>query len=199
MPFVSKRASEDASNTGNSRDGYLNPHNLDDGDKVRFTLLQEAPFECFLLWGHEDGNIKAKRPFRFANDPTPEDIDVKLGEKYVRPLNRDGTAPEPVKLEQCVAVYNHEMERVQVLAWTQKTITSQFDAISQLEDYEDAFLDIDFILSRKGAGTNTEYTLTPLMRKKGITPTIEEEWKEVRKTFKLERLIDGGDPFKEAE
>ena len=199
MPFVSKRASEDASNSGSSRDGYLNPHNLDDGDKVRFSLLQEAPWECFLLWGHEDGNIKAKRPFRFSDDPSPEDIDHKLGEKYVRPLNRDGNAPEPVKLEQCVAVYNHEMERVQVLAWTQKTITSAFDAISQLEDYEDSFLDIDFILSRKGTGTNTEYNLTPLNRKKGLTTTIDEEWEKVKKTFKLERLLDGGDPFKESD
>ena len=86
-----------------------------------------------------------------------------------------------------------------VLAWTQKTITSAFDAISQLEDYEDSFLDIDFILSRKGTGTNTEYNLTPLNRKKGLTTTIDEEWEKVKKTFKLERLLDGGDPFKESD
>ena len=50
-------------------------------------------------------------------------------------------------------------------SWTQKTITQQFDVISQLEDYADSMTDCDFYLSREGQGTDTKYTVQAAPKK----------------------------------
>ena len=95
-------------------------------------------------------------------------------------------------------MYNYDLERVQVFSWVQKTITQQFDVISQLEDYADSMTDCDFYLSREGQGTDTKYTVQAAPKKKAMAKTVEDAW-EAEKEFDLERLISGGNPFKEEE
>ena len=199
MPFISDRAKKDAAASGSSsKGGYLNPSSVKDGESARFALLTDNPLEFFELWGASADNPKSRKPFRFENDPTPEDLEEAMGGEYVRPLNQDGTSKEPIKLAQAVPIYNQDLERVQVFQWNQKTITSQFDAISQLEDYSDSFLDIDFVLSRTGEGKETTYNLQAVPRKKGTTAAIKEAWSEAQEEgFDISRLIGGGDPFKE--
>ena len=200
MPFISTLAKEDAAASSSTKDGYLNPSRIKSGNKVRFTLLADEPFMFYELWGHEATDPLKRKPFRFIADPTKEDIDVKLGSDFVRSLARDGKGFEPCRIAHAVPVYNHELEKVQVFSWIQKTITTQFDQISQLEDYSDSMTDVDFFLSRTGEGTDTTYNLAAVPRKKGTTGTIEEEWSKVQEEgFDLSRLIDGGDPFKESE
>ena len=200
MPFISTVAREDAASTSSTKDGYLNPNKIKSGEKVRFALLADEPFMFYELWGHEATDPQKRKPFRFTEDPTPEDIKAKLGDTYVRSLSRDGKGHEPCKIAHAVPVFNYDLEKIQILSWTQKTITQDFDGISQLEDYADSMTKVDFFLSRKGEGTDTKYSVQPAPRKKGMSLIISEEWESVNELgFDLNELIKGGDPFKPGE
>ena len=198
MPFISTVAREDAASSSSTKDDYLNPSGIKGGQKVRFTLLAEEPFMFYELWGNHVNDPEKRKPFRFAEEPTPEDITEKLGEDFIRSLKRDGTGPEPCRVAHAVPVYNYDLERVQVFSWVQKTITQQFDVISQLEDYADSMTDCDFYLSREGQGTDTKYTVQAAPKKKAMAKAVDEAW-EAEKEFDLDRLISGGNPFKEEE
>ena len=198
MHFISTLAREDAASSSSTKDDYLNPSSIKGGQKVRFALLAEEPYMFFELWGNHVNDPEKRRPFRFAEEPTPEDITEKLGDDFVRSLSRDGKAMEACKIAHAVPVYNYDLERVQVFAWTQKTITQQFDVISQLEDYADSMTDCDFYLSREGQGTDTKYTVQAAPKKKAMASAVEEAW-EAEKEFDLSRLLKGGNPFKEEE
>ena len=197
MPFISTIAREDAAASSSTKDDYLNPSSIKGGQKVRFTLLAEEPYMFYELWGNHVNDPEKRRPFRFAEEPTPEDVTEKLGEDFVRSLSRDGKAFESCRIAHAVPVYNYDLERVQVFSWTQKTITQQFDVISQLEDYED-MTECDFYLSREGQGTDTKYTVQAAPLKKAMAKAVDEAW-EAEKEFDLERLLKGGNPFKEEE
>ena len=58
--------------------------------------------------------------------------------------------------------------------------------------------DCDFYLSREGQGTDTKYTVQAAPKKKAMAKAVEEAW-EAEKEFDLERLLKGGNPFKEEE
>ena len=197
MPFISTLAREDAASSSSTKDDYLNPSSIKGGQKVRFALLAEEPYMFFELWGNHVNDPEKRKPFRFAEEPTPEDITEKLGDDFVRSLSRDGKAMEACRIAHAVPVYNYDLERVQVFAWTQKTITQQFDVISQLEDYED-MTECDFYLSREGQGTDTKYTVQAAPKKKSMVMAVAQAW-EAEKEFDLDRLISGGNPFKEEE
>ena len=198
MPFISTLAREDAASSSSTKDDYLNPSGIKSGQKVRFALLAEEPFMFYELWGNDVNDPQKRKPFRFIEEPTNEDISVKLGDDFVRSLTRDGKGPEACKIAHAVPVYNYDMERVQVFSWTQKTVTQALDNISQLEDYEDSMTECDFYLSREGQGTDTKYTVQAAPKKKSMVMAVAEAW-EAEKEFDLDRLIQGGNPFKEEE
>ena len=193
MPFLSENASSAVAPGAGG--GYLNPSKIQSGSSVRFALLDDNPLEFYEVWGDAtDGGVK---PFRFSNDPTPDDIEAELGSDYTRRLNRDGTAPEAVKFAIAVPVYNHDTSKVQILQLSQKSIIRELDSISQMEDYSN-LLEWDFVLVKEGNGLNTEYSLRAVPRKKNTEPTVQEAWKEVQAGgFDISRLLSGTNPFKE--
>ena len=193
MPFLSENASSAVAPGAGG--GYLNPSKIQSGSSVRFALLDDNPLEFYEVWGDAtDGGVK---PFRFSNDPTPDDIEAELGSAYTRRLNRDGTAPDAVKFAIAVPVYNHDTSKVQILQLSQKSIIRELDSISQMEDYSN-LLEWDFVLGKEGNGLNTEYSLRAVPRKKNTEPTIQEAWKEVQAGgFDISRLLSGTNPFKE--
>ena len=73
MPFISDKNKSAASGGGGG--GYLNPSKIQSGGNVRFALLDDQPLEFFECWGESSEGIK---PFRFAEDPSPEDIEEEL-------------------------------------------------------------------------------------------------------------------------
>lgn len=202
MPLISKRL-RDSSSTGNS--GYLKPSDIKDGDSLRFSLLSEDGLDYYLFWVQEVSG-SGRKPIRCENDPSPEDIKDLLeqaqerwGKEYDRPLNKDGTGSDAIKMASSVPVYNYNTSSVQVLEWNQSTITQALDEISQMEDYRDCMTEIDLVLKRTGQAKETRYSLNAVPRKKGATASIDLAWKETQeKGFDLRRLLDGGDPFKEA-
>ena len=202
MPLISKRL-RDSSSTGNS--GYLKPSDIKAGDSLRFSLLSEDGLDYYLFWVQEVSG-SGKKPIRCENDPSPEDIESLLdqaqerwGKEYQRPVNNDGTGNDPIKMASSVPVYNFDKQCVQVLEWSQSTITQALDEISQMEDYKDCMTEIDLVLKRTGQAKETRYSLNAVPRKKGATDSIELAWKEAQeKGFDLTRLLEGGDVFKAA-
>lgn len=191
MGFLSKKASASV-NSASSGGGYLNVSKLPDGGSVRFALLSDEPIEGWEIWATSpDGQSK---PFRFSEEPTPEDISVELGDFEPRE-GRGGPGTVDIKFFIAVPVYSYDAGKVQVLSLTQKSIIKELDAISQLDDYEN-LLDWDFNLSKKGSGLLTEYTLRPVPRKKGSQEHIDACWIEAKSAgFDLSRLFAGGNPF----
>ena len=89
MPFLSsKAASAVAGGTGG---GYLHPSKIQSGSSVRFALLSDQPLEFYECWGEaEDGSVK---PFRFAEDPSADDISTVMGDDYTRRQNVTAQRP----------------------------------------------------------------------------------------------------------
>ena len=193
MAFLSKTASANVNSSGTGG-GYLQLSKLPDGGSVRFALLSDEPLEGYEVWGQCAGQSK---PFRFEQEPTPEDITVELGDFEARE-GRGGPGTADVKFFIAVPVYNYESGKVQVLQITQKSILKEIDQISQMEDYEN-LLEWDFTIGKKGSGLLTEYTVRPVPRKKGSQEHIDAAWLEAKaEGFDLGRLLTGGNPFKAA-
>ena len=191
MPFLSKQASA-AVNNSSTGGGYLSLSKLADGGSVRFALLTDEPLEGYESWGSSNGTNK---PFRFAEEPTYEDIKVEMGEFEPRE-GRGGPGTADVKFFIAMPVYNYDSGKVQVLQITQKSIIKELDQISQMEDYEN-LLEWDFTVSKKGSGLLTEYTVRPVPRKKGSQEHIDAAWLEAKSEgFDITRLLDGTNPFK---
>ena len=193
MPFLSEKASSAVA--AGSGGGDLNPSKIQSGSSVRFALLDDNPLEFFEIWGEaSDGSVK---PFRFRDEPTPDDVQAEFGSDYSRRLNREGSAPEPAKFAIAVPVFNHDAGSVQVLQVSQKSINREFDSISQMDDYSN-LLEWDFVLGKEGNGLNTEYSLRAVPRKKGSQDGVNAAWEEAKSSgFDISRLLSGGNPFKE--
>jgi hypothetical protein len=191
MGFLSKAASAAVTSNG-SGGGYLSLSKLPDGGSVRFALLSDEPLEGYEVWGQSNGQSK---PFRFPEEPTPEDVAVELGDFEPRE-GRGGPGTVDVKFFIAVPIYNYESGKVQVLQITQKSILKEIDQISQMEDYAE-LLAWDFTISKKGSGLTTEYTVRPVPRKKGAQEHIDAAWLEAKSEgFDITRLMTGGNPFK---
>ena len=86
-------------------------------------------------------------------------------------------------------VWNYEQQRVQILELTQKGI---MDTIKEYVENPawGSPMDYDFIITRKGAGFDTEYSVT--VNPKSPAPQVNME---VVGKINLDALFDGSDPF----
>jgi len=195
LGFLSKNASANVNSGGGQTGGYLTPSKLTDGGSMRFAIVSEEPLEYWTSWGESaEGQ---KKPFRFAEQPTPTDLEAEMGE--FRPREKmDGSGIEQPKFGISMFVFDYQSESIKVLELTQKGLIKELDSISQEEDYSDVHA-WDFTLSRKGLSLNTEYTLRPAPRKKDFTPKIAEAWSAAKEEgYDITRLLTGGNPFSAA-
>ena len=194
MAFLSKAATAAVSSNGTGG-GYLQLNKLPDGGNVRVAILSELPLEYYEVWGICEGQSK---PFRFAYEPTPEDISVDLGDFEPRE-GRGGPGTVDIKFCISLGVFNFETGKVQVLSIGQKTIIKELDQISQMEDY-DSIQSIDLIISKQIESNGIpKYTVRPVPRKKGSQEHIDAAWIEAKSAgFDISRLFTGGNPFKAA-
>jgi hypothetical protein len=190
MAFLkNKNAIAQGSGGGN----YLNPGKLQSGGSMRFALASDEPLEMYECWGENPEG--AKRPFRFLEEPTAEDIEAEMGSEFQRREKIDGTGFEPAKFVIAVAVWNYESSSIGILSLSQKGLIKELDGVSQEPDYED-LLAWDFSISREGVGLATEYTLRPLPQK-GDRKEIAKALKAAEADgFDIKRLVTGGNPFK---
>ena len=195
MAFLTEKARSAVATTQSG--GYINPTKIESGGNVRFALLEEEPLCFYEAWG-ESGDGKLK-PFRFADNPSDDDVEIEMGNEFTRRMNRDGTGVEPAKFGVAVPVFEHESQEVKIFQATQKGIIGELDKISQMEDYSD-LLAWDFVLSRDGTGLKTQYSLRAVPRKKGTSPLIEATYQEQKdKGFEIKELMTGGNPFSPGE
>ena len=178
---------------------YLRPNKIEVGQPAVFALLQEDPMEYWLVWGtpKAGGN---NSPFRFLEKPSDEDIEIELGREFTRALNYEKTAED--KPYKCLTwpIYNWQKKRVEVLEITQISISRQFVKYGLHKTYSKNLLDWDFQLDKGSAGGKTKYELMILPRDEDENDDIQmaKDWKAAQKSgFDLNRLIGGGDPFKE--
>ena len=195
MAFLSKKATSAVSTGGSGGGNYLSPSKLQSGGSMRFALASDEPLEMYEVWGENAEG--AKRPFRFLEEPTSDDIAAEMGDDFQRRENRDGTAPEPAKFVIAVPVYSYESGSIGILSLSQKGLIRELDAVSQEPDYAD-LLAWDFSISREGTGLSTEYTLRPLPQK-GDKKEIAKALKDaVAAGFDISRLVTGDNPFAKA-
>jgi len=181
------------SNVEASGGGYLNPSRIQSGTSVRFRLLVKEPLCFFEVWGEDmiNGGVK---PFRFAEEPSPSEIEIEMGD-YTRRPGRDGKGLEPVKFAIAVPIYNYDTTKIEIFQLSQKGLIRELDQISQQEDFAD-ILATDFTLGREGAGLTTEYSLRPCPQRTQENAKVEASLKEaIAKGFDMTRLLGGGNPF----
>ena len=189
---ISKKFSDAATSKSGKGGGYLNPSKLADGGSVKFHIVSDEPLEFWEVWGeNNEGGLK---PFRFVEDPSPEDIEAELGD-YTRRLNRDGTGVEPAKPAMAFSVFNLETETIQVCQFGQKMLIQELTAIVQDEDTSD-LTQFDLKLSRTGLMLETRYALRPIPSKAGThkkalaaLAAAEEDG------YDIGRILTGGNPF----
>ena len=193
MPFgLSQRARDNSVSAGGG--DYLNPSKIQAGSSVRFHIVSEEPTEFFECWGETaEGSVK---PFRFVDDPSAADISAEMGSDYSRRMNRDGTAPEAVKMVIAFWAYNYETQKIELCSLSQKSLIRELDSISQMEDYQ-PIDDFDFILGKEGAGINTVYSLKAVNRKKDKVEEVTKAWSAAEDVgYDIRKLLTGENPFK---
>jgi hypothetical protein len=90
-----------------------------------------------------------------------------------------------------MVVYDYKEGLFKILSITQKQINAGIKALAESEDWGDP-REYDITVTRNGSGRDTKYTVMP-GAKKAIPENIMDAYKE--KTFNLEALFDGEDPF----
>ena len=175
--------------SGSSGGGYLSPSKIQSGSSARFHILSEEPLEFWETWGETtDGQLK---PFRFAEDPSPSDIEEEMGDTYVRRMNREGTGPEAVKPAMAFTVWEYESQSAKICQFTQKGLIRELLSIASMEDYSD-LTQFDFTLGKEGSGLTTEYSLRAVPVKKDLDRKAAMAQAD---KIKLEALLTGDNPF----
>jgi len=194
MPFISATAAKIATGSGSSNaGGYLNTSKLGDGEQFKVSILSEEPLETWCVWGEtEDGN--QKKPFRFAAEPSADDITAELGE-YRQRMNYEGTELEKPKFGIHFFCFDHADNKVKVFEVTQKTLIKKLDELSQDEDYANLH-EWDLKFTRKGLKMQTEYGILPSPRKGDTQAKIDKAWSDAQAAgYDLNQLLIGGSPF----
>jgi hypothetical protein len=143
--------------------------------KNRFRILSPAIIG-WLYWNKDNKPVRSRKQF----DIIPLDIKIK----------DDGTYSE-IKHFWSFAVWNYDLNMVQILELTQKSIMT--DMKSKIENRDGNATENDFVITRSGEGFNTEYDVDVLDRSPIPTDAVVA-YKSMK--INLDALFDGGDPFK---
>ena len=193
MPLLTKALKENGFSKASSGSSYFNPSSVKEGDEVRFTILGDESATGYELWldGPEGKGMKT----RFSDEPSSADMEeraAELGGK-VRPDSK-------AKQFMAFAIWNYEVEKVQVFEFSQQSIANPLIAALSDEEVEAESHLTDFKISASGSGLEKRYQVMALAgrrRKPAIDGPISEAWdKVVKDGFDISVLVSGGDSFK---
>ena len=200
MSFFSKEAA--ASLSGNSSkassDDYFKTSAIENKGQARIRIISKKALHFWQVWGESpDG----KKSFRFRDEPTPEQIEMELGE-YRAECRRDkegNPIPGAYKVGTPIvaAIYNYEESKIQIWQVDSVNIRRELFSISQQEDYNKDITSVDLVI-RKEIGSNgyPSYSILPVPIKKGTEEAVDAAWIEAQENgFDLDRHLDGGNPF----
>jgi hypothetical protein len=98
------------------------------------------------------------------------------------------------------AIWNYEVEKVQVFEFSQQSIANPLIATLSDEEVEAEPHLTDFKISASGSGLEKRYQVVSLAgrrRKPAIDAPITEAWDKAKADgFDISVLVSGGDPFK---
>lgn len=139
---------------------------------------------CPFIGGWEAWD-EGNKPHRFATKAEVEQSGIKL---RVEPNKKNP------KQFWATFVWNEAAKAVQVFSFTQVTIFTQLEALATNKKWG-ALDQYEVTISRKGTGTDTEYTVMP-SGKEPISDAGREAWAALQETaVGLDALYHGGDPF----
>jgi hypothetical protein len=199
MPLLTKALQENGFSKASSGTGYFNPSSVKEGDEVRFTILGDQSATGYELWMDsselgQNGLPKGVKT-RFTDEPSAADMAeraTELGGK-VRP----DTKPKQFL---AFAIWNYEVEKVQVFEFSQQSIANPLIATLSDEEVEAEPHLTDFKISASGSGLEKRYQVVSLAgrrRKPAIDSPITEAWDKAKADgFDISVLVSGGDPFK---
>ena len=193
MPLLNKQIKEKGFSKASAGSSYLNPSSIREGDETRFTILGDESATGYELWldGAEGKGLKT----RFTDEPSAEDMEERATELGGK-VRDDSTA----KQFMAFAIWNYELEKVQVFEFSQQSIANPIIATLSDEDVEAEPHLTDFKITATGVGKEKRYMVTSLAgrrRKPPLNTPIAEAWdKAVKEGFDISVLVSGGDPFK---
>ena len=146
---------------------------------------------------------KGENKFRILNNPIfgwETWVDDKEGNR--KPLRKREEEPfdlikdevtdeSSIKYFWAMIVWNHQLEKVQILEITQKGIRKAIEALDRSKDWGDA-KEYDIVITREGDGFDTEYSVMPV---KPAPLTKEMAQAFAKSNINLDALYDGLDPF----
>jgi hypothetical protein len=135
---------------------------------------KQVTFYIDLVPGWQDW--KDKKPIRFRFDAKPE-----------RPVDPQ----KPVKHFWAMVVWDYAQNKLVILEITQSTIQTTLKGLAKDPDWGDP-KNYDIKVFRKGAGMDTEYSVTPAPAKPLPQEVLDQY--EIAK-IDLDALFDGKDPF----
>ena len=112
MAFLSTKASKAAAG-GSGTGGYLSVSKLGDGEFYKVAIVSPNPLEFWEVWGEDDAGTK--KPFRFTEEPSAEEIKAELGDFRQR-MNYEQTALEAPKFVIAFFVYDYADEKIKVFS-----------------------------------------------------------------------------------
>ena len=198
MPLLTKQLIEGGFSKA-SETGFLNPSSIKEGDEIRFTILGDDSSTGYELWMDgselkENGTPKGVKT-RFKDEPSPADITERASE-----LGGKVRADSKPKQFMAFAVWNYEIEKIQVFEFSQQSIANPLIAALSDEEVEAEPHLTDFKISASGSGLEKRYQVVSLAgrrRKAAIDAPITEAWKAAQADgFDISVLVSGGDPFK---
>jgi len=194
MGFISTKASKIAAGNGGGTGGYMTASKLGDGESYHIAILSEEPLEYFTVWGETDDG--QRKPFRFPDEPTADDITKELGD-YKQRMNYEGTELKKPTFALAFFCFDYADSKVKLFEMDKKTLIKELDNICKHEAYSN-IQEWDMVVSRTGLKLDTEYKILPAPRKKGMQETVDAAWSDAQgKGYDLNQLMVGGNPFGE--
>jgi len=159
--------------------GEGNYMRLEEGEN-KFRVLQK-PILGWELW-------IGKKPKRYemgksipVEDADSADLDERTGE------------PRMAKHFWAMVVYNYDLDKVQVLELTQKTILRTIRGLAKSKDWGSP-LNYDLSVVKSGKGFETSYDTIP-SPPKPLSEEVSKAWKEAEDKIDIEVLFEAEDPF----
>jgi len=199
MPLLSNKIKEGGfakAATGSGGGNYLNPSSIADGEKVRITFLGDDSIDGYECW--VDGPEGKRLALRFADEPTSSDIEERAAE-----LGGKVTDDTVAKRFMAFAVWNFELEKIQVFQFTQQSLATPLINYLSDEEIETEPHLYDFVISKTKVGPmpiDVRYGVSAMpgrRRKDNFDKQITAAWDKAKEAgFDLQVLLAGGDPFK---
>ena len=193
MPLLTKQLKETGFAKPATGGNYLNPSQVSEGDKLRFTILGDDSLVGYQCW--VDGEGGKRVALRFKDEPDASDI-VERAEEIGATVPKDA-APRKFM---AFAVWNYDLSRIQIFQFTQNSIATPLIAYLSEEEIEQEPHTYDFVLSATGSGMDKRYSVTALpgrRRKPNINEEVSAKWMAaIEGGFDLSMLLTGEDPFK---